>query len=433
MKVNKKMFEKLRTSRIMLSLNRIYKLMKDASYMDLLSNNSNRIENFIANEMNYQINEIALNFDIEDWKKLKEIVIFILTLKLSKEKKINFNNKIEKKTLFYLRETLSMSSSSAKPLSLINNRITKYPSKIISTLLINDKLIELDLTKCIFTKIGFKSFLNIFEKSKYSEMNPLRRLILKRCELGDKRIKDILLAIRNKKNLYYIDLTNNKIQEDPLFILAYCQYEFFISNLKLDFNEISKKGAKLLSNYIQNNKFIRKVSLVSSICNEKCFDYISNSIAYLEEGVSKFTLGLNTFLDPTVKNFLDALKTNNTLRCLKIFFWEFTDRGLEMFFDFLTDKYCKLTKLYFCSVGMGEKTELFQRLIDSLIKNNSIKFLIFSQCDLDSKHAYLIKKLLECNKNLIYIDLRDNFIEEKDKKMLKRYVHQSVNDLELYL
>ena len=432
-KVNKRMKDLLKESKSIETIKRIYENFRGVSYKTMLENNSNLIETCLANELLFcqKIGQFQ-NFDIEDWKELKEIVIYILTLKLVKEEQIEFLSELHRKTLFYIRESFILDKSSPKGLIINSSNIGKYPSKIISSVIIQNKLTVLDLTKCAFTKFGFKNFLNSFQSECFSLNNPLKKLILKRCQLGDRRIKEIFNVIRGKTNLYYLDLTNNKIKEEPLSILAKSSKDFFIRNLKLDFNDVSSKGAKFLSVFLQKNKIITKLSLVDALSSEKSFNYISSALkSKINNGFSynlpyfglkKITLGLNTLDDQTVINFVNSLKLNKSIKYIKIFFGEFTDRGLEIFSNFLADPLCNLEKLNFSSVSLNEKSEIFTLMINSLILNDSIKFLAFTQCDLESIHLRQVIKLLKTNRNIGVLDMRENKFTQEDKQKLEKFV-----------
>ena len=432
-KVNRRMVELLKESRLIETIKRLQNIFRKVSYKDMLENNSNLIETCLANELLlYQKLGQFHNFDIDDWKELKEIVVYILTLKLVKEDKIELLSDLHKKTLFYLRESLNLDNSSPKGLIINSTNIGKYPSKIISSVIIQNKLTVLDLSKCNFTKFGFRNFLNSFQSDCFSHNNPLRKLILKRCQLGDKRIKEIINLIKKKKNLYYLDLTNNKIKEEPFAILASCYNEFFIKNLKLDFNDISPKGMKCLAVYLQNNKLINKLSLVDAVANEKSFNYINQALRteivnvdangnFL--GLRKLTLGLNTLHDQTVLHFVNSLKINRTIKHIKIFFGEFSDKGIELFCNYLADPLCTLEKLNFCSVCLHDKNELFFFLINSLLSNNSLRFLSFTQCDLETPHLNILVKLIKTNSNIEWLDLRENKFPKEECEKLRRCVN----------
>jgi hypothetical protein len=429
--VNRRMMDLLKESKLIETLKRIYKNFKGVSYKDMLVNNSNLIETCLANELLLcQKMGQFQNFDIEDWKELKEIVIYILTLKLVKEEKIELLSELHRKTLFYLRESFNLDNTSPKGLIINSTNIGKYPSKIISSVIVQNKLTILDLTKCIFTKFGFKNFLNSFQSHSFSSNNPLKKLILKRCQLGDKRIKEIFNVIKKKTNLYYLDLTNNNIKEDSIQVLANFPFEFFVKNLKLDFNDLTPKGTKYLAIYLQNNRIINNLSLVDAMTNEKSFNYISHALKSkvvfhtntINFGLQKLTLGLNTLHDQTVVYFVNSLRINRTIKHIKIFFGEFTDRGLEIFCSYLADKMCTLEKLNLCSVCLNDKFEIFSMLINSLIYNNSIKFLSFTQCELEGYHLNLLLKLLKTNSNLECLDLRENKFTCEEKEILKKYV-----------
>lgn len=433
--VNRRMMELLKGIKLIERLMRIYNNFKGVSYKDMLDNNSKLIETCLANELLLcqKIGQFQ-NFDIDDWKELKEIVIYILTLKLVKEEKIELLSELHRKTLFYLRESFTLDKSSPKGLIINSMNIGKYPSKIISSVIIQNKLTVLDLTKCVFTKFGFKNFLNSFQSDCFSINNPLKKLILKRCQLGDRRIKEILNLIRKKTNLYYLDLTNNKIKEESLQILANFPFEFFLRNLKLDFNDLSSKGIKYLAIYLQKNKIINKLSLVDALTNEKSFNYISHAlkskfvyhteaINFTKLGLKKLTLGLNTLLDQTVLYFVNSLRINRTVKHIKIFFGEFSDIAFEIFCSYLADPLCNLEKLNFCSVCLNEKDEIFSFLINSLISNNSIKFLSITQCELEGFHLNMLLKLLKTNGNLECLDLRENKFTFEEKEILKKCVN----------
>jgi hypothetical protein len=389
----------------------------------MLKDNSFLIDNVVADDMSFQIKVMTINFIHPDWLELQQVVLFILFLKLKKEKKIEFSQfNIEKncKSLNYFTGCLEMMDNYSHNIYILSTDICQKLTNSLFHLILKGRVKLFEFVKCKFTKSGFTTVLQILKSPKFNSHNPLRSLNLKRCELGDDRVTKLLILLRNKINLFHLDLTNNNLCERPFFLLSSKTNYFYFKSLVLDFNEINSNGTKMLGVYLSNNKDINEISLVNSFCEQSYFNHISDSLKKTSK-LSKLSLGLNEFSENTSMIFITNLKKNTSLKVLRIFFWEFTYNTFPKFFEYLRDKNCKLEELDLNSVNMSNNEEIFKLLIQNLIINKSVKALLLINCELKDKNYLQLSKMLKYNHYLTKIDIRENLINEDQLRRIKKW------------
>jgi hypothetical protein len=145
-----------------------------------------------------------------------------------------------------------------------------------------------------------------------------------------------------------------------------------------------------------------------------------------ERGLTKLSLGLNNFKDPTLKYFIQTLKNNESLINVKIFFWEFSLEGSLLFIDFLKNPLCKLKILDLCTLNMSDRYEVFKKLIESLKVNTTIETLNLTHCELDYRHLNLLMKSLKVNPTVKHLDLRENLINYEHVKKAKAFLDREI-------
>jgi hypothetical protein len=428
-KVNLKMHKFTSNFKKLKTLERLGGRLKGVNFPVLLEDQSKMIQKFLTEDMNYQIKILGINFTIDDWKELQEVMIFLAGLKLKKEDKVEVHFDANQRTFFYLKEAFNLlykQDLKPKKLILMSKTISKYISKTVSHVLLIGKLKEIDFTRCKFSKIGFKNFLSTFKHSEFDNLNnPLKKLILNRCELGDKAIKELFIVITNNFSITHLDLTYNRLEHESFSVLAEYPHQFFLKSLKLDFNEISNRGVKNLYKFLLHNPHLKELSLVSSLQFEKSFNYISKALSksnfglnssniYENQGLMKLTLGLNNLKTNTVRNFIYSLKINRSITNLELFLCEFSEKGSFMFVEYLALNVCSLKVLDFCNFNFQDNIIIYEKLLESLKINESIEVLKFTSCYMDNRYLQSIIDIVEVNKNIKLLDLRGNLFTPDD-------------------
>jgi hypothetical protein len=420
--VNKRLLDIIKESKLIQTYKRLLPKFNNLNYLDLLKDNSFLLDNTLAHDMSFQIKVMTINFDYHDWIELRQVLLFILFLKLRAHKKIElhqFNIENNSKSLYYLTDSLEMIDNHLHNIYILSTKICYKLSNSLFHLIILGRVRICEFVKCKFTKVGFSTVLQILKSPKFNCHNPIRSLNFKRCELGDIRTSKLLLLLENKINLSHLDLTHNNLSERPFSILCTKTKSFYFKSLVLDFNEINSNGSKWLGVYLSYNKDINEISLVNSFSDQVYFNHISESLVKAPN-LCKLSIGLNELSENTSLNFLKNLKKNKSLKSLRIFFWEFTYNTLIKFFQYLSNKHCMLEEINFNSLNMSNNDVMFTLLIENLIKNKSVKYLLLINCELEDKNYRLLSKLLKYNHKLTKIDLRENIINDEQLKQLKK-------------
>lgn len=403
--------------------------LKEIKFQILFEHKSKMILHFLTEEMNYQESIIGKKFSEDDWEELQEVMVFLVSVKLKTEDKEDIEFDANQRTFFYVKEALNLlprKELKIKKLKLNPKKISKHISKKVSHLLLIGKLREIDFSRCKFSRIGFNNFLSTFNNSNFDNRNnPLEKLILYRCELGDSAIKELMIVIKNKLAITHLDLVYNKLENQPFCVLAENSSQYNLKSLKLDFNEISKKGVKNLCKYLISNSHLKKLSIINALLNEKSFDYISMALKKLNlsinstnkwenQGLNQLTLGLNNLKSNSVKNFIHSLKLNTTMTNLKIFLSEFCEKGNILFINYLALPVCIIKVLDFCTFNFNDNFMIYSKLIESLKINKSIEVLKFTSCDMDHSYLHSIFEVIEANKKIKILDIRGNLFTQND-------------------
>lgn len=400
-RVSKRIHMSLKKTKVYSLMKKFFVHFRGLSFREMLDQNCQKIELFVLTDL------IVSDLSLNDWRYVTEILIYYLNLKLEKDEKIEFLSKVERKSFHYLKETLSQHKFT-KNLTIASNSLGKYQSKILSNIVHQNKLSVLDLTRCVFTKKGIKTFIETLEN--LNSNNPLKSLNLTRCQLGDRDTTKILKVFKGSKNLDFIDLTYNSLAEEPFVFLAKDFDSFCLKKLVLNFNEINQKGVKCLSTFLIKNKFIKTLSLISTIKRDCSFNNISKAIS--ENSVLKrIDLGFNSLKDQIVKVFVESLKKNTNLESISIVFSEFSNDGMDMFSQFLSESSCTLKKLRLSNFDSTDRPAVFTNLFKALTKNESLIALNLFRCNLSQNHLLGISQVLALNKTLKKLNLNDNDIK----------------------
>lgn len=289
--------------------------------------------------------------------------------------------------------------------------------------------------------------------------------------LGDDGARSIAAVLLHNNHLEYLDLGENKFKDHGIWYLCKALYKNrVLKSLNIGGTDISTVGAQYISDMLIINDTLKELDLSFSNINDEGTKNIARGI---EKNVALINLDLsgNFFTDigllalndalknnfiiksvnlnhndvanhllnqiasyiainktkPQESNFIDTIikkVVNAKVNIVTIRFQQYIDRlfNNEKHLNYLLSRLNQFPQIQYISLIIPNNKNL-SNLLDTLLKNTTIKGLIFSDSNIDDEGARLIAKFIEERKNIISLDLTNNNIEEKGVG----YIAQALN------
>jgi Ran GTPase-activating protein (RanGAP) involved in mRNA processing and transport len=335
-------------------------------------------------------------------------------IKLSPKENLKFNdlhvdnqkNKFiieQDKILEYFSEAI-LYNKSLKNLDLSDNKLDEYLfEKLYKCLKYNTNIIKLNLSNNNFG-------------SNYSKNYPLPN-----SNTSFKKLREIInsnIFIENLiiKNIYLRDFGLNIIQ-DSLCINKSLKVLDISSNL------LTFESTETLGNIINKNISIKELDISSNkIFNQK--EKISqNFFSAFKINNSLISLNLtNCGIDIfSIFSLLDSLRINTALDCLNLSENKLEDYEICSFWSKIKNDKINFSKLYFNQMGKIS-LEASQKIFEFLCENKNLLYLGLNENNIEEEMMTLIFNGLKENKNLNEIDLRNNKSGIKIVKLFGDYL-----------
>lgn len=190
----------------------------------------------------------------------------------------------------------------------ITNLINKY-NNITST-------IKLDWrSNIIVTEMNIKTLINELKKK-----NQLNELIFRNCKfhIDSNTSKVFIKSLTFYKSLTKIDLSNNEINDEDIFVLSK-QFEHLpqLLSLNLSNNIFRSNGFLYLFQSFRFISQLRELGLSKLNMNEYCFKWLCNNLNLINN-IEKLDLSYNNLIGNDMKYFTEYLSNISHLQSLNI-------------------------------------------------------------------------------------------------------------------
>ncbi len=300
------------------------------------------------------------------------------------------NSFIEKNEIFNEDQIQLLFQKKCKDLNVpvkidLFNRFNDYIKQKCSNRII-------DFSECNISLNSINALCSILYNS-----NICSRLILRKNNLGDKGVKNLMKILKDNTSIVYLDLSSNNIGilgGDEIFKMLIDNISIININLSsvegINRNRICSEGVKNIEYTLKYNKFLEEINLSS-----------------------------NSLKNDGLKYIINGLNKNNILKNLNISNNEINEKGMTYFKNL---QYCKLITLNISNNSIKNfGLDILSKCLisDSL---NNLKTLILTNCNLNFEGIKNFFRNIDLNHSINTLILNNNNLSEGN-----------FSDLEIYL
>lgn len=218
----------------------------------------------------------------------------------------------------------------------------------------------------------------------------LSSLFYKSLEENNKNIKSLCLNLNNinfegfillsnvfvnNYNIIDLDLMDNKIGDHELAILYDGFENLHLENLNLCRNNISSKGAQIISQFLEKNQYLKVLDLSMNLISDDGIEYISNSL--LKNNIlQKIRLHDNKIGNNGISSFSKMLSENTGLLFVDLHRNLIDNNGARLFFLSLIHNN-SLVELNL--LGNNITDEINDEFEKFRTKNKTLKYLLYKK------------------------------------------------------
>lgn len=149
---------------------------------------------------------------------------------------------------------------------------------------------------------------------------------------------------------------------------------------------------------------------------------LANFLSEQFQNLSNLQLASNQVTDLGIQSISDALHINSSLRVLNIADNPFSDSGLQRLAQGVQRSFIQTLNLSAAKFSVGG----VRNFSDTLKENSPLQELTISNADLTAKHVVALQT---CLRNLTYLDVSNNLLEDKAIQLLVKYAGDSLKTL----
>ena len=372
--------------------------IKEASSLKVLDLSYNIISDIVANKIagfiskNLQLEVLNLskcNFQKNGMRSI------LKALNTSSLKHINFSS------IKYGYYCGNDNSKNSKDQPTLTFSINLLPSIINN----NQSLEHVNISNCKLTADDFADIMK-----NISQLKLVRHLDISSNTMTDKVADYVALAIRNNRNLEYLNVSNCYIGEDGLFTVFNALSDLSsLVHIDISFTKIFNTAAEEIVNVFSLNKKLAYVKLHQCEIDSNSFNQIMSSmkknvfLLHLDVSRTQMTKNISFFINHPLLQYLD------------ISFCKLTEESIKLFSRFLE----RLSNLKYFNISHNNVSHSSaENIALAIVKNASLEHLDLSECGF--VNFLVIDASLQRNSKVKKLILRSNVIyRNKQSKQLQ--------------
>ena len=211
-------------------------------------------------------------------------------------------------------------------------------------LISNNTIIHLNLSSCSLTD---KDMCNVLLM--LSMCSSLNYLSMQSCTIPDGISVGCIIA--NSNNLKYLDISDCKLHEEEIIVIAAClKVAKSIEYLLLSSNVITDAAAKEIASAIYHIPLLKHLSLSDCELEDVGILYITDSLKQISS-LQHLDLSYNIISDEAPVSIASALCRNTSLECLDMSYCTWPSNGLEIIQETLeSEKFTMLKEVDFTTL-----------------------------------------------------------------------------------
>ncbi len=286
----------------------------------------------------------------------------------------------------------------------------------------------------LFKNLKFKIDNENFD---FNNVNFNNNIFLKKIDLSNNNKNNIFLIknILNIKNLTYLSLQNDCINDNDISIICNYIIDFNIINLKklkLISNRITSIGCESMNKMLKLNKSINEINLAGNNIESKGVNYICESLIKDNHTVLYLMFNYTNLNDNCVDTIRQMLLKNKNLLNLSLMSNNLSNKGIDIILSTLRIN----NTLKILSIGDNKCDDKAYKNLSSYLKfNNSLLQLEIKTNNITYLTINNIAKSFIVNKNLININFVNNNINFESSLRLCQYTfkNESIKEIKLLL